>query len=94
MRAHQDFVTVGGNVDTKQQEYLRREIIWVPQLWDDAYASFIRDFLFKQVDPATQFKDFRVDMDYSDWIATTKLKTLYSARTSDFFTSDADDCCQ
>lgn len=66
MKAHRDFTTEGGGVEIKQKEHLKRELRIVPKLWDDSYPDFIRKFLFQQVDPRSKFKDFRVDMDYTD----------------------------
>jgi len=38
----------------------------VPTILDDTYPVFIKDFLYHLVDPAANFRQFQVDMEYED----------------------------
>ena len=66
MKAHRDFITEKVHLDVKAKEYLRREIVGVPKILDLGYPKFLTNFLFAQVGPRAHFKDFRVDMEYTD----------------------------
>ena len=58
-------MTTSGNVETKQKEHLRH-LIDVPPILDHTYPVFIKDFLYRQLDPASKFRQFVVDMEYDD----------------------------
>ena len=62
MKAHQLFRSGGGNLETRSQEILRRELQSVPHILDDHYPKFLRNFLYREVDPSTKRKQFEADI--------------------------------
>ena len=62
MKAHQVFRSGGGNLETRSQEILRRELRYVPHILDDRYPRFLTNFLYREVDPSTKRKQFQADI--------------------------------
>ena len=53
-------------MDTRAKEILRRDLQPVPHVLDDSYAIFLKNFLYREVDPSTKRKQFQADIEIEE----------------------------